>query len=109
MLTEQKRRCSDLICLFVLIFGKHTLIAGNSSIVANQCDVEKNRTKYHRFAILHSKHSLRGRRLEGKGKGGLEARETRGPWLSRLKLPLPSFSNACHAGCSKQFVNNEGN
>ena len=55
MLTEQKRRCSDV---FVLIFGKHTLIAANSSIVANHCDVEKNKTKYHRFTLLHSKQSV---------------------------------------------------
>ena len=46
-----------------------------------------------------SMHSLRGRRLEGKGKGVLGARETRGlprtplAFLSRLKLPFPSLSN----------------
>ena len=68
------------------------------------------------------KHSLRGRRLKGKGKGVLGGRETRGAreeggrethssllphaplaFLSRLKLPFPklpfpSLSNACHAG-----------
>ena len=64
--------------------------------------------------------SLSGRRLKGKGKGVLGARETRGgarggregngvsflpslfapalAFLSHLKLPFPSFSNACHAG-----------
>ena len=48
--------------------------------------------------------SLRGRRLKGKGKGVLDARETRGAreealaFLSRLKLPFPSPPNTCHAG-----------
>ena len=58
--------------------------------------------------------SLRGRRLKGKGKGVLDARETRGareeggretslpPLLERPSrfafLPFPSLSNACHAG-----------
>ena len=47
--------------------------------------------------------SLRGRRLKGKGKGVLGARETRGvrkegAFLSRLKPPFPSLSKACHAG-----------
>ena len=63
--------------------------------------------------------SLSGRRLKGKGKGVLGARETRGgarggregngvsfppslfapalAFLSHLTLPFPSFSNACHA------------
>ena len=40
--------------------------------------------------------SLRGRRLKGKGKGVLGARESRFP--SRPKPPFPSLSNACHAG-----------
>ena len=38
--------------------------------------------------------SLRGRRLKGKGKGVLGARETRGAplaFLSRLKLPFPKL------------------
>ena len=40
--------------------------------------------------------SLRGKRLKGKGKGVLSAKETRG---GRAKTPpLPSFSSACHAG-----------
>lgn len=55
MLTEQKRRCSDVL---VLIFGKHTLIVENCSIVAKHCDFEKNRTKYHRYTSLHSKLSV---------------------------------------------------
>ena len=46
------------------------------------------------------KSSLRGRYLKGKGKGVLGARETGGPghaslaFLSRLKLPFLSLSNA---------------
>ena len=46
--------------------------------------------------------SLRGRRLKGKGKGGFgRERNARGAplaFLSHLKLPFPSLSNACHAG-----------
>ena len=46
--------------------------------------------------------SLRGRRLKEKGKGETRnaKREGRAPlaFLSRLKLPFPSLSNACHAG-----------
>ena len=64
--------------------------------------------------------SLRGRPLKGRGKGVLGARETRGAreeggregvsfpppraplaFLSHLKLPFPSVSNACHAGYDK--------
>ena len=49
--------------------------------------------------ILHL-HSLRGRRLKGKGKGVLGAREMREARPSRPKSPFPSLSNACHAGYS---------
>ena len=53
--------------------------------------------------------SLRGRRLKGKGKGVLGARETREAplaFLSRPKPPFPSLSNACHAGyCDSCYYN----
>ena len=42
--------------------------------------------------------SLRGRRLKGKGKGILGARGAPLAFLSHLKLPFPSLSNACHGG-----------
>ena len=42
--------------------------------------------------------SLRGRRLKEKGMGVLGAREKPLAFLSRLKLPFPSLSNACQAG-----------
>ena len=51
MLTEQKGRCSDVV---VLIFG-HTLIAGNSSILANHCDVEKKQNQEWRLLRLSAK------------------------------------------------------
>ena len=57
------------------------------------------------LSLLNPFSSLRGRRLKGKEKGVLDARETRGAreeggtlaFLSHLKLPFPSLSNACHA------------
>ena len=66
------------------------------------------------ISLLNPFSSLRGRRLKGKGKGVLGARETRGAreeggmlaFLSHLKLPFPfpSLSNACHAGYPFTFV-----
>ena len=66
------------------------------------------------LSLLNPFSSLRGRRLKGKGKGVLGARETRGAreeggtlaFLSHLKLPFPFpfLSNACHAGYPFSFV-----
>ena len=51
-------------------------------------------------SVIYCVASLRGRRLKGKGKGVLGARETRGTREEGLapKFPFPSLSNACHAG-----------
>ena len=64
------------------------------------------------LSLLNPFSNLRGRRLKGKGNGVLGARETRGAreeggtlaFLSHLKLPFPSLSNACHAGYPFSFV-----
>ena len=45
---------------------------------------------------FQSHNSLFGRRLKGKERNGSFRRAL--AFLSRLKLPFPSFSNACHAG-----------
>ena len=58
-------------------------------------------SKSHFIVINMNHNSLRGRRLKGKGKGVWGAREMRGAplaFLSHLKLPFPSLSNAYHAG-----------
>ena len=51
-------------------------------------------------SLLPRHASLRGRRSKGKGKA-IRARDPPRAllaFLSRLKLPFPSLSNACHAG-----------
>ena len=51
-------------------------------------------------SLLPRHASLRGRRSKGKGKAIRAQDPPRAPlaFLSRLKLPFPSLSNACHAG-----------
>ena len=57
-----------------------------------------------RFSRVSAWSWLRGRRLKGKRKGVLGARGAPLAFLSHLKLPFPSLSNACHAGYTWRYT-----